>query len=236
VGAEGRVAGLLGQPQGLDEVALGDAVLAVVVGHPAQQVGLLGRGLAQCPPHLVGVRAAQQREDVLVHVLGEYEPAGPSALEDVHALELAEHVPYGGDVFETHPRGGVRGLVEGVEEPVTGRPDSRDGGEGCCCQEASTVHVRSPQVGDGFHRNGERGVVGERELRGAALAQPEVVGGDLVPEARGEDGGEDLRYRRSRPVAGQPAPHRRGIRGDVRLAPFLSCGFDAPRKFLTAHA
>lgn len=107
-------------------------------------------------------------------------PARAATLQNVHLLELTEHVPHRSHVFKTDAGARFGLLVKGVEKPVTRWPHRCHRSKGCRCQEFSTVHVRSPQVGDSFHGNGERRVVDEGALGGTALTEAEVVRSDPV--------------------------------------------------------
>src|SRR5438445_5259444 len=64
MGAQLRGAGFVGEPERLDEVTLGQDVLPVVEGHPADQVELFGPGFVERPTDVSGgiVRAEQGRD------------------------------------------------------------------------------------------------------------------------------------------------------------------------------
>ena len=96
VGAELGGAGFLGQAEGLDEVALGERVLAVVVGHPAEEVQLLAsalirKGLSvevlQARP---GHASAVETLDVYGHLWPDDEDRTRQAVDEVLGGELAE--------------------------------------------------------------------------------------------------------------------------------------------------
>src|SRR5262249_33021223 len=71
VAAEGEVGGGAGLSQGLDVVALGVGVVAVVEGGPSGQAGELGGGGEQCASDGVGVGAVQQWCGALFEADGE---------------------------------------------------------------------------------------------------------------------------------------------------------------------
>ena len=82
---EPPVCGGLGQAQGLDEVALGQAVQAAVVGRPRGQQASFGDGGKQLAADVFGVPAREQPGGVAVQVVDQG-PAGVGAAEPVVQL------------------------------------------------------------------------------------------------------------------------------------------------------
>lgn len=87
----------LGEPKRLDEVPLGQAVDAGVVGHPRAEKRCLCGGLEQLTADFVAVRAVQQRGQVGAQELNQRASCVSAA---VLAVEVIEHVRRAADACD----------------------------------------------------------------------------------------------------------------------------------------
>jgi hypothetical protein len=117
-------------------------MLSVVVGHPSEEVELLGSGLEQ---RLSGfgrrVVLAQQRCDDGGDVAGKLASGVAASSHHVHLLEDAERATDCLDLGTADPPGRHGSGLDCGDEPIAARGDRRAHGKDGGLQERSPVHV-----------------------------------------------------------------------------------------------
>ncbi len=222
VGAVGAVAGRLGEPQGLHEVALGEAVRGDVVRGPAREPGQVGGGAEQPAAGLLVVGAAEHRLALVLQVAHEGLPGVAAAVAVVEGAEqLADRaqrvdVPVGdlvaGAALGVPARAGRQREHRPALRPGRGGTALR-GHPGCLLAGHLVVRLADQPVPAGHHEPGR----GEGDL-----AQLGVAAGVLAPQPADDvdgllGGGGELQpgvHRRARVQAeilgGEPAPEPAG--------------------------
>ncbi len=146
----------LGQPQGLDIVALGQPLPAGIEAHmSAHTAQSCGRG-HQLPTDGVAVAAVQQWEHDLVDVVHQRVTGIPPTEPLVGVGERLAHRPQGVDVALADGSAGsfLEHLIVPVEQPLADRFGERRRDPRRRQENRASLHVRPPQLAD--HRHGSR--------------------------------------------------------------------------------
>ncbi|MFC5723031.1 hypothetical protein ACFP1Z_22955 [Streptomyces gamaensis] len=151
IAAELDVPASPGEAEGLDEVPLGDLVLADVEGRPAGEAGELGGDGEQLAADLVGERSLQQRGGPVFQAGGDgVGPPVPAAVFGVPAAGLIGGVSQfvqikAADLRQAAVMGGA---VGGGDEPAGDGGGARGEREARSGQEVAAVHTAPERSGD----------------------------------------------------------------------------------------
>lgn len=225
------VTGRLRQPQRLDEVALGEAVRADVVGGPAGQPGQIGRGAEQAAPGLLPVGAAQHRLDLVLQVADEGLAGVAAAVGVVEGAEQLADRAQRGDVAAGDPLAGAplgvpalardggaalggqpdgAGLAVGdavvgaPDQPVAAGDDETGRGEGDLAEFGVAAGVLAPQPADDVYGLLRRRGELQSRVDGGAGVEAEVLGAEPAAESPGEDLGDQRGRRAAGLLPAQP--------------------------------
>ncbi|MEU1023314.1 alpha/beta hydrolase, partial [Streptomyces sp. NPDC005904] len=187
-----HVAAGAGEPKGLDEVALGDLVLADVEGGPARHAGQLGGDGEEFTAGPVGERPFEERGRPPVETVGEGvgppvpapEPGVPAAGVVGGLTQFVEVGP-----ADLPAAAAFRGVVGGGDEPAGDGSGEGGGGEGRSGsgQEVAAVHGAPERSGDADGIDGvPREIQPRVRVHGPCAAHADLTEADGTPEPLGD--------------------------------------------------
>ena len=187
------VVGRMRHPQGLCHVALGQPMLARVIGHPADAEREFGGGAEQRPSQRVAIPATEQRRDLSTQVLDGHREHHSAAMPVVDGLQAGLHGP---DRFDIRITNTARSSVP-LHPPVrrTDQPSQGDlashGRSSHGDQELTSIQPAPPQLDQ--HLHGALKVIRPPEADLCLLqAHHAAAGGTVIDEVLPRDAGDAL--------------------------------------------